>query len=131
MPRAKASEMRKALRVVSFSCWLTKPTISGMLARWQGLSRMLNIPQMKAPSKPEQRMAVQQLRHPGKKRFQHYFTPFCLQDLDQFFLGKEALVAEIFLALLVQEDLGGDDADFISLARKARPPGSRRRGRPP
>ena len=52
MPRANASEMRKALRVVSCSCWLMKPMISGMLAKWQGLSRMLNIPQMKAPSKP-------------------------------------------------------------------------------
>ncbi len=52
MPRAKASEMRKALRVVSCSCWLMKPTIKGMLARWQGLSRILNIPHKKAPSKP-------------------------------------------------------------------------------
>ena len=79
-----------------------------------GAEQDAQYPPDESAQQPEQRMAVEQLRHPGKKGFQHYFTPFCLQDLDQLILGEEAFMAEILLALLVQEHLGGDDADLIA-----------------
>jgi hypothetical protein len=44
MPTAKSVEVQNARRVVIRPCSLTKPTISGMLARWQGLKMMLNTP---------------------------------------------------------------------------------------
>ena len=48
MPTANSDEMPNARRVVIRPCWSMNPTMSGMLARWQGLSRMLRIPHTNA-----------------------------------------------------------------------------------
>jgi hypothetical protein len=45
IPIEKRAEMEKALPVEILPCSSMKPTTSGMLDRWQGLRRMLNIPQ--------------------------------------------------------------------------------------
>jgi len=44
-------EMRNARRVEMRPCPSMKPTMSGMLARWQGLSRMLRIPHANAAAR--------------------------------------------------------------------------------
>jgi hypothetical protein len=44
IPKAKRTDTENALLVDIFPCPLTKPTMSGMLARWQGLSKILRIP---------------------------------------------------------------------------------------
>ena len=44
MPTAKSVEVQNARRAVTTPCSLMKPTMSGMLARWQGLRRMLRMP---------------------------------------------------------------------------------------
>jgi hypothetical protein len=47
--RKTASDSVNARPVDFTSCSSMNPTISGMLARWQGLSTMLNTPQIKLP----------------------------------------------------------------------------------
>ncbi len=50
IPTEKIRDVLKAFLVVKFSQPLIKPTIRGMLARWHGLIKTLNIPQIKAAS---------------------------------------------------------------------------------
>ena len=47
IPSEKLSEIRNALRVEISFCSLMKAITIGILARWQGLIRMLNIPHKK------------------------------------------------------------------------------------
>src|SRR5512139_678650 len=44
MPTAKSVDVQNARRVVTCPCSLMNPTMSGMLARWQGLRMMLRMP---------------------------------------------------------------------------------------
>jgi hypothetical protein len=45
IPPAKRVEMTNARRIDIRPCWSMKPTISGMLDRWHGLSTTLRMPQ--------------------------------------------------------------------------------------
>jgi hypothetical protein len=47
IPKAKSELIKKARRVDMRPCSSINPTIRGILAKWQGLKRMLKTPQAK------------------------------------------------------------------------------------
>jgi hypothetical protein len=47
MPREKSVASQKALLVDTLPCSPINAMIKGILAKWQGLNKMLNIPQIK------------------------------------------------------------------------------------
>ena len=107
IPLANSVESQNAWRVEVRPCLSMKPTMSGMLARWQGLSNILSTPQTKAA--PSATAAVPSTARVSVTNSScSSFHPHLGKLSNHLFFGEEPDVAEEFLAILVKEDLDRD-----------------------
>ena len=123
MPRAKRDDSSQGPPLAHGRSWpWMNPTISGMLARWQGLSRMLGTPQAKAAARapgaatrPARRSGIRIVPSRWALQILEFDAQFAPLGQDVF-LGEETFVAEQFVAVGGEENLGGDDLDAVGLA---------------